>query len=132
MSPSPLQLTAGAALLGLGGLAGSALAPQGPSEAARTAHAAPVEVRTVVVRRTIRVVRREHPRHRPPVAAAPTPVAPPASSPVVRAAVPTPAPARVRPAPPAGAPPRLRTRASATGHGERGDDHEAGHGHGDD
>ena len=60
MPPSPIQIAAGVALFGAGGVAGTALSATGDQPAAQVAAGpAPVEVRTEVVRRTVRVVRHE-------------------------------------------------------------------------
>lgn len=143
MRPTPIQIAAGFALLGAGGVAGAALpvAAQRPTPVA--AAPAPVEVRTQVLRRTVRVVRHERPKHlRPRRVAAPVTESPPAPAPAVAppvaSAPATRAPARPlatrssttaahRPAAP------LRTRSSATGgRGHESDDRHEHEGGGDD
>jgi hypothetical protein len=142
MRPTPIQIAAGFALLGAGGVAGAALpvAAQRPTPVA--AAPAPVEVRTQVLRRTVRVVRHERPKHlrprrvtAPESPSAPAPaVAPPpvASAPATRAparplATRASATAAHRPAAP------LRTRSSATGgRGHESDDRHEHEGGGDD
>lgn len=116
MSSMITKIATGTALTALGGLAGMAVRPEHVATA--TPAAAPVEVRTQVIRRTVRVVRHERPRHRAhravpaPVASAPIPVpAPAAVQPVTYAAKPPAAPRRSKP---------LRTRTS--GHGQGRDD----------
>ena len=80
MTRSARTLVALALLAGLGALSAFALgATTDESESSKTqaASKAPVEVRTEVVRRTIRIVRREHRRHprhhSSPAASAPPP-----------------------------------------------------------
>jgi hypothetical protein len=127
VSETRTKIAAGATLLALGGLAGVALSAESSpatGAAAKTA-AAPVEVRTQVIRRTVHVIRREKPKRakhaiRPTSSAAPIPAAAPASVPRVVA---LPAQPQQRPAP-------VRTRtsgASGSGSGE----HEQGDDHGD-
>lgn len=138
MSHTPLQISAGAALLGLGGLGGVLLSGEAEHRLAASA-TAPVEVRTQVVRRTIRVVRHERPRHPARALVPPASRTPSLASPPVPGAAATP-PVAARPAPlrtgasRTQAPARkvtapLRTRASSTG---RGREHDDGQGHGDD
>ena len=137
MRPTPIQIAAGFALLGAGGVAGAALPVAAQRPAAVAAAPAPVEVRTQVVHRTVRVVRHERPKHlRPRRAAAPAPaqrLATPSAAPAPVHAAAAPATAASgrplvtrssgtaahRPAP---AP--LRTRSSSTGGREGDDGHE--------
>ena len=137
MRPTPIQIAAGFALLGAGGVAGAALPVAAQRPAAVAAAPAPVEVRTQVVHRTVRVVRHERPKHlRPRRAPALAPAEPPAApaAPAPAAAAPAPA-ATGRPlvtrssgtAAHRSAPAPLRTRSSSTGgRGREGDD---GHEH---
>ncbi len=114
---------AAVALLVAGGAGGAALSPQDERAPTRShrGEPAPVDVRTQVVHRTVRVVRHVKRRH-PASAAPPAPVAPPAPAPA-----PAPAAARAatqavvveaRSPAPRAAPP-LRTRSSATGAGNQ-------------
>lgn len=116
MSRPFASLIAAAALFGLGGLFGAALSSGTDSAPAPTAQSPtrmPVEVRTVVKRRTIHVYRKPKRRQVQPAAVAPAPVAPAP----VRAVVPvTPAPAP------------LETRTSgSSGGGREHEDGEDGH-----
>jgi hypothetical protein len=139
MRPTPIQIAAGVALLGAGGVAGAALPVAAQRPAAVAAAPAPVEVRTQVVHRTVRIVRHERPKHlrpRRPAAAAPAPAPPPAAPPPAPAAR---VPAATAPATAAAgrplvtrssgtaahrsAPSPLRTRSSSTG-GRGGEGHE--------
>lgn len=71
MSTVKTKLAAAATLVGLGGLAGWAInQPAGNDKAAAAQAAAPVEVRTQVIRRTVHIVRHEKPKHRRKAAAA--------------------------------------------------------------
>jgi hypothetical protein len=119
VTPTLTKFAAGVALLGVGGLAGAAMTAGSnlpPRTATVAAAPSPVEVRTVVVRRTVHVYRKpKAPRHRviPAPTAAPVPVAP------------APAPARVSaPIAPVRRAAPLQTRTSGSGGGEheRGDD----------
>jgi outer membrane biosynthesis protein TonB len=111
-------LSVAAALLGIGGLAGAALSDSPKPAAAPIAAPvpeSPVEVRTVVKRRTIHVYRK--PKKRPAPVAAPVPAPAPAPAPAPVAA---PAPAPVRTSAP------LQTHTSGASRG--GDDeHEVEH-----
>jgi hypothetical protein len=110
VSRSLASLFAALAVFGAGALAGAAVSSGGdpaPAPAAQSTSRAPVEVRTIVKRRTVHVYRK--PKRRP-VAPAP-PAAPPAP---VRAVAPA-APAAPAPAP-------LETRTSGTGGRAHGDD----------
>ncbi len=110
MRPTPIQIAAGFALLGAGGVAGAALPVAAQRPAAVAVAPAPVEVRTQVVHRTVRVVRHERPKHlRPRRAAAPAP----AQRPAAPSAAPAPAPAAAAPATAATGRP-LVTRSSGT------------------
>jgi hypothetical protein len=110
------SLFAAAALFGAGGVFGAALSSgkdPAPAPTAQSPSRQPVEVRTVVKRRTIHVYRKPKRRHVAPPVAAPAPVAP-APAPV-RAAVPVaPVPAR--------APLETRTSGSSGGEREHEDD----------
>jgi hypothetical protein len=113
--------TAAACLLVAGGAGGVALfqRPETAGVSPVAARPAPVEVRTEVVHRTVRVVRHIRPKHRiaapPPAPAVQTPAPPPQRVAVTAA---PPAPRVARP---------LRTHSSATGtsHGDDGE-HEGG------
>jgi hypothetical protein len=145
MSPVNKKLAAGASLVALGGIAGFAVGQPGHAGTVKQA-AAPVEVRTETVKRTVHVTRHEKPKHkrvrrpaapavapRPASAAPPAPAPPVTSAPVYRAPAPAPAPrpvASVRP--PVSAPTHhpVTTRTSGGGsaggsHGERDDRHES-------
>lgn len=118
-----IATTAAVGLLVTGGVAGAALVgrPEPAGVAATVARPAPVEIRTEVIHRTVRVVRHIRPKHRVAAAPpAPAAVPAPAPSPPQRVAV-TAAP----PSSPATRP--LRTQSSATGasHGDDGE-HEGG------
>ena len=95
MSNALARLSVGAALLGLGGLFGAALTAGSDSAPAPAAAVSPerqpVEVRTVVRRRTVHVYRR--PKHRRRAVATATAV--PAPAPVAPAPALAPAPVRV-------------------------------------
>jgi len=109
----------GATMLGLGALTGVAVSP-GHDNISTAARRAPVEVRTQVIRRTIRIHRRARPAKQPPAHAAPppAPLAAPAPQPVVvPQAVATP-PAAVAPHKP------IRTRTSGAAGGVSGGEHE--------
>ena len=86
MSHALARLSVGAALLGLGGLFGAALTAGSDSAPAPAAAVSPerqpVEVRTVVKRRTVHVYRK--PRHRATAAATASPAPAPAPAPVAR------------------------------------------------
>ena len=81
MRPTPIPIAAGFALLGAGGVAGAALPVAAQRPAAVAVAPAPVEVRTQVVHRTVRVVRHERPKHLRAAAAAPAPRPPRRSAP---------------------------------------------------
>jgi hypothetical protein len=110
---------AAAALLAIGGTAGAAMSAR-PDHAPAAVAAAPVEVRTQVVHRTVHIVRHikpKRPKRVVPPAPAPAPAVMPARAQPVVASV---APRSARP---------LRTRSSATGApggGEREHEHEGG------
>jgi hypothetical protein len=133
MRPTLRQVSAGAALLGTGVIVGAAVPAGGGQPRVTAAAPAPVEVRTQVIHRTVRIVRHER-RKAPRHVAAPAA----ATAPAVAAAAPrvvTPAPAATAPARPlvtrssatgsSHAAPPLRTRASATG-GAHEHEHEDG------
>ena len=112
------RLSVGVALLGVGGLVGAALTAGSDSAHAPAAAVSPerqpVEVRTVVKRRTVHVYRRPKHRHRAVTAA---PAAAPASVPATVAPAPAVAAASVRASEP------LVTRTSGSGRGhEDGED----------
>jgi hypothetical protein len=115
MRPIPAILAA-AGLLAVGGASGAALTTRPDVAAPAERRAGPVEVRTVVVHRTIHVVRHIR-RKRPAPAARPAvpAVAAAPAQPVAAAPASRPAPRVVRP---------LRTRSSSTGGGS-GDEHES-------
>lgn len=122
MSRSLASLFIAAALFAAGGLLGAAISPGRDPAQSQTATASPqppVEVRTVVKRRTVHVYRKPKRRHvAPPPTAAPAPVAP---APVRATAPVTPAPAS--------APLVTRTSGSAgAGHGDDEGDDETEHG----
>jgi hypothetical protein len=113
----------GATLLGLGALAGVAMSP-GHGSASTAQKPPPVEVRTQVIARTVRIHRRAKPPRQPP-----RPVAPPAAPPApAAAALPSVAPRQVAAQPVAPVthkPVRTRTSGASGGHsGERDDGHE--------
>jgi hypothetical protein len=119
----PVTVTIAAlGLLVTGGAAGAALGgrPDSVGAAATPSRPAPVEVRTEVIHRTVRVVRHIKPKHRTVAPAAPAAVPAPAPSPPQRVAatVAPPASAATRP---------LRTHSTTTGasHGDDGE-HEGG------
>ena len=120
------RVLAALALVALGGLAGFALgAPHG--DATANGKRPPIEVRTQVIRHTIRIHRKpKAPRH-PPRSAAPAGAAPP--RPVVVAQQPS---AAVAPAAPAHAPVRTRTSGAGGAGGAEGGEHEHEHEGGDD
>jgi len=131
MSHTLARLSVGVALLGLGGLFGAALTTGSDSAPAPAAAVSPerqpVEVRTVVKRRTVHVYRKPKSRHRAAAAA----TAAPAPAPVPVTPAPAVAPAPVRASQP------LVTRTSGSGRsdedGEDRGEHEGGeHEGGDD
>jgi len=126
MTGLPIKTAAGISLVALGSLAGYAVGsgPAGGEPSTAAAKRQPVEVRTETIRRTVRVVKHERPKHRPDPA---TTVAPAAPAPAQQV---TPAtPVAPQSAPPANSTP-VRTRTSGAGSpsGERedGDDHDRG------
>ncbi len=66
MSETSTKIAAGLTLLALGGLAGAALSAESSPATGAAQTAAPVEVRTQVVRRTVHVIRREKPKRQKP------------------------------------------------------------------
>ena len=92
MKPSRTSLAAAGTMVGLGALAAVAIgAGSGePAKTVSTPRAQPVEVRTVVVHRTIRVVRHQKPKKQKRVAAPPAPAV--TTRPVQIAQAPAPAP----------------------------------------
>ena len=128
------RIAGGAALFALGGLGATALDLQPNRPVLQAARPAPIEVRTQVIHRTVRIVRHEKPKRPRTVAtpaAAPPPTAAPAPPPRVTYAAAPPAPAGnvaplrtrtsgARRPKPAVTP--LRTRTS--GAGRRGGEHD--------
>src|SRR3954470_4631542 len=104
MSPVIKKLAAGASLVALGGIAAVAIGEPGQAGSTKRA-AAPVEVRTETIKKTVHVTRHEKPKHqrprpatpaiaqRPAPAPPPAPAVPTASAPVYRAPAPAPTPA---------------------------------------
>ena len=114
MTKHAFKLFTALALVALGGLAGFALGgPHGDTTASRQ-QPPPVEVRTQVIRHTIRIHRKPKAPQHPPQAAAPA-AAPPPARPVVVAQ---------QPAAPASAPVRTRTSGGGGGGGEHEHEHE--------
>ena len=125
MNRPATRILAALALVSLGGLAGFALgAPHGDATATGQ-KPPPVEVRTQVIRHTLRIHRKPKAPKHPPRAAAPAAAPPP--SPVMVAQQPAPA---ARPAPAANRPVRTRTSGAGSGGGEG--EHESEHESGDD
>ena len=123
MSDTRTKIAAGATLLVLGGLAGVALSAESNRATGAAQTAAPVEVRTQIVHRTVHVIRREKPKRRKPTRATSSPAPIPAVStpPATARAVTLPA------KPQSTAPVRTRTSGASGGSGESDD-----HGRGDD
>jgi hypothetical protein len=124
--PTRTHIAAGGTLAGLGVLAAVAIGA-GAGEPVTTAavpKTQPVEVRTVVVHRTIRVVRHQKPKKPKAAAAPPAPVV--SSHPVqiaqVPAAQPTVQPVSTRPVPASTKP--LKTASSGGGEGEEHEDND--------
>ena len=122
MNKLSTKLAAGVTLVSLGGLAGFAVKDNHSTASTAAQKQAPVQVRTQVIRRTVRI-------HRKPKAPKPAPraaVTPAAAPPRQVAAV-----CRHRPSPPVAAPVKahapLRTRTSGAGGGggEREHEHES-------
>lgn len=148
MSPLNTKLAAGATLAALGGITAVAVAGSDRTDTAKPA-AAPVEVRTETIEKTVHVTRHEKPKHkrmrrpaapavapRPASAAPPAPAPPVTSAPVYRAPAPAPTPRPVAsvPAPvstPTHHPVTTRTSGGGGSNGgsERGEreDHEDRH-----
>ena len=111
----------GATMLGLGALTGFAVSP-GHDNISTAERRAPVEVRTQVIRRTIRIHRTAKPPKQPPPQVAP-PTAP-APAPAPPSVV---VPQTVVTHPTAAAPHKpIRTRTSGATGGGRGGEHEGG------
>ncbi len=130
MKPKRTYIAAAGTMVALGALAAVAIGA-GAGEPVKTVsvpRAQPVEVRTVVVHRTIRVVRHQKPKKQKPVAAPPAPAA---ASPVQIAQAPAPQPTyqpvATRPAPAASKP--LKTATSGAGSGHKDDGGEGEHEH---
>jgi len=105
MRSTIVTVTALGSVAAMGAAAGAIVsggAAVGASDTSTTPVPVPVEIRTVIVHRTERVVRHVH-RHRHRPAALPGPAAMPVAQPVARAVAPVPARAT---------PPRLVTRTS--------------------
>ena len=112
MTKHAMRIITALALVALGGLAGFALgAPHGDVTASKQ-KPPPVEVRTEVIRRTIRIHRKPKAPKPPPRAAAPA-SAPPAHAVLI-----------AQPANPAPASAPVRTRTSGGGGGEHEHEHE--------
>ena len=123
MSHALAKLSVGAALLGLGGLFGAALTAGSDSAPAPAAAVSPerqpVEVRTVVKRRTVHVYRKPKHRRRAVAAATPAPAPAAARAPVAAPVAPAPAVASA----PVRASQPLVTRTSGSGRShEEGED----------
>jgi hypothetical protein len=133
MKPKRTHIAAAGTMVALGALAAVAIGA-GAGEPAKTVsvpRAQPVEVRTVVVHRTVHVVRHQKPKKQKPVAAPPAPAATsrpvqiaqaPASQPTYQPVATTPAPAAEQP---------LKTATSGGGgeHKDDGGEHEHEHEH---
>ncbi len=128
MKPKRTHIAAAGTMVALGALAAVAIGA-GPDQSVKTVsvpRAQPVEVRTVVVHRTIRIVRHQKPKKQKRVAAPPTPAV--AARPVQIAQAPAPAPqptyhpVATKPAPAASKP--LKTATS--GGGGKSGEHEDG------
>jgi hypothetical protein len=118
-----MKVAAAVALVALGGVAGFALnANQGSAETA-THKPPPVEVRTQVIRHTVRIHRKPKPAKQPPRPAGPPPTAP---APQVVAAAPPQPVAAPRAVAPVRAHAPIRTRTSGGG-GSGGGEHEHEH-----
>ncbi len=128
MSNALAKLSVGATLLGLGGLFGAALTAGSDSASAPAAAVSPerqpVEVRTVVKRRTIHVYRK--PKHRHHAVATATAAPAPAPAPVAPAPAVAPAPVR------ASQPLVTRTSGSGSSDEDRGEHEGREHEGGDD
>jgi hypothetical protein len=117
ISQLTMKIAAAVMLVALGGLAGFALNPN-HGDATTATKPPPVEVRTQVIRHTVRIHRKAKPAKQPPRPAAPPPSAAPSQ--VVAPAAPQPVVAARPVAPVAHAPIRTRTSgAGAGGGGER-------------
>lgn len=135
MKPNRTHIAAAGTMVALGALAAVAIGSGGEpaAKAVSTPAAQPVEVRTVVVHRTVRVVRHQKPKKQKRVAAPPAPAV--TTRPVQIAQVPAPAPqptyhpVATKPAPASSKP--LKTATSGGG-GEREDHGDDEHEGGDD
>ena len=134
MKPNRTHIAAAGTMVALGALAAVAIGA-GPGQQVKTVsvpRAQPVEVRTVVVHRTIRVVRHQKPKKQKRVAAPPTPAV--TSRPVQIAQAPAPAPqptyhpVATKPAPVSSKPLKTATSGSGgkSGEHEDGGEHEGG------
>jgi len=135
MKPNRTHIAAAGTMVALGALAAVAIGA-GPDQATKTVsvpRAQPIEVRTVVVHRTIRIVRHQKPKKQKRVAAPPTPAV--SSRPVQIAQAPAPAPqptyhpVATKPAPVASKPLKTSTSGSSGSSGHKDDgggEHEGG------
>ena len=128
MKPNRTHIAAAGTMVALGALAAVAIGA-GPGQQVKTVsvpRAQPVEVRTVVVHRTIRIVRHQKPKKQKRVAAPPAPAV--TARPVQIAQAPAPAPqptyhpVATKPAPVSSKP--LKTATS--GSGSKSGEHEGG------
>jgi hypothetical protein len=118
------KLAAGVTLVSLGGLAGFAVRDTHSTVSTAAQKQPPVQVRTQVIRRTVRIHRKPKAPKPAPRATAPAAAAPPRQ---VAAVVPPPPPAAPRVAAPVRSHAPLRTRTSGAGGsgGEREHEHES-------
>jgi hypothetical protein len=116
------KIAAGISLVALGSVAGYAVG-SGPAAGTPTAAVKPqrAEVRTQTIRRTVRIVKHEKPRHAPP-----SPPAEPVSRPAAAATPSAPPAISAAPPPSSSSPVRTRTSGGGSGHAE---EHEAGEEH---
>lgn len=119
-----MKVAAAVMLVALGGVAGFALNANHGNAATAAHKPQPVEVRTQVIRHTVRIHRKPKPAKQPPRSAAPPPAAP--APQVVAAAPPQPVVAARPAAPPVRAHTPIRTRTSGAG-GSGGGEHEHEH-----
>jgi hypothetical protein len=132
MKPNRTHIAAVGTMVALGALAAVAIGA-GPGQQTKTVsvpRAQPVEVRTVVVHRTIRVVRHQKPKKHKRVAAPPAPAATTRPVQIAQAPAPTYQPVATKPAPASSTP--LKTATSGSGSGEHKDDGGEREGGGDD
>lgn len=112
MNKLSTKLAAGVTLVLLGGLAGFAVKDNHPTASTAAQKQVPVQVRTEVIRRTVRIHRKPK-APKPPRAAATSAAAPPRQAAAVVPAPPVAAPAKAH------APLRTRTSGAVNGSGER-------------